>query len=354
MHSKKKPVTIRDIAKLANVSIGTVDRALHNRGRVATSVVMRIKKIIDEVGYKPNIFASRLSRSKVFHFAAVMPKQDQDDHYWECSIDGIRKAESELDQYQVRIRYYFYDRSNEREAESVYQNILDSNPDGVLIAPVLYQATKNFITRLPSHIPYVFFNTNIPELNPLTFIGQDSFQSGFVCGKLMKVAAHEAGTLAVVLTHPDDYHILTRAKGFYAFFEQDPDFKVKEYKIFDFKDSAAKIGQIESIFEENNDLRGIFVTNVSTHYIAEYMETHKIARKIFLIGYDLIEKNLGYLNKGIIDFLISQKPEKQGYEGIYALYRKTALREKYNNLIMMPIDIITKENVAYYLEPNKE
>jgi LacI family transcriptional regulator len=62
----------------------------------------------------------------------------------------------------------------------------------------------------------------------------------------------------------------------------------------------------------------------------------------------LIPENVHYLKEGLIDFLISQKAETQGHEGIYALYRHVVLRQPCEKNIMMPIDIITKENLIYY------
>ena len=100
--------------------------------------------------------------------------------------------------------------------------------------------------------------------------------------------------------------------------------------------------------KENRELTGIFVTNASTHYVAKKLKS--LNKKIYLIGYDLIDSNIHYLKEGAIDFLISQRPEHQGYQGIYSLYRSIVLREKVNKQIMMPIDIITKENIKYYIE----
>ncbi len=61
------------------------------------------------------------------------------------------------------------------------------------------------------------------------------------------------------------------------------------------------------------------------------------------------EKEINIFKKGIINFLISQRPEKQGYEGINTLFRSAVLREKIEkNKIMIPIDVITKENLCYY------
>ncbi|MBN2442121.1 MAG: LacI family DNA-binding transcriptional regulator [Spirochaetales bacterium] len=350
MDNRKKVMTIKDIAELAKVSIGTVDRAIHNRGRVAKTTVLKIKKIIDEVGYKPNMFASRLSRAKQFTFAVLMPKKTQDNKYWESSVSGMEKAEKELSHYDVTVKYFFYDRYSASQLQTMCDKILHTQVDGILIAPVVYNPVKEFISRLSAHIPYILFNTNLPELSPLSFIGQDPYQSGLVCGRLMKMINHTPGTIVIMITLPNDLHIRERAQGFQTFFRNDTNFKIKEYELFNYQNKTNTFNSIKNIFDENKDLRGIYVTNVFTHYFAEYLEHHSKNKKIFLIGYDLIEKNRHYLNTGTIDFLISQKPESQGYEGIYALYRHSVLHESCQSKIMMPIDIIMKENLGYYIK----
>ena len=56
--------TISEIAHRARVSIGTVDRVIHNRGRVAKKTEEKIKKIIKELDFKPNIYARNLKLKK--------------------------------------------------------------------------------------------------------------------------------------------------------------------------------------------------------------------------------------------------------------------------------------------------
>ena len=50
-------VTLNEIAKLANVSVGTVDRVIHNRGRVSEETKKRVQQLIDDLDYKPNVIA---------------------------------------------------------------------------------------------------------------------------------------------------------------------------------------------------------------------------------------------------------------------------------------------------------
>jgi LacI family transcriptional regulator len=49
-----KKVTIKDIARIAGVSRGTVDRVINERGNVAEDVEKKIMKIASELGYEKN------------------------------------------------------------------------------------------------------------------------------------------------------------------------------------------------------------------------------------------------------------------------------------------------------------
>lgn len=57
-------ITITQIAKFAGVSRGTVDRVIHQRGRVAPEVEKRIRDIMDENDYHPNMLGRDLAVSK--------------------------------------------------------------------------------------------------------------------------------------------------------------------------------------------------------------------------------------------------------------------------------------------------
>ena len=57
-------IRIKDIAERAGCSIGTVDRVIHNRGKVSAPVKKRVLEIIKELDYKPNVNARVLARQK--------------------------------------------------------------------------------------------------------------------------------------------------------------------------------------------------------------------------------------------------------------------------------------------------
>ncbi len=343
-----EPATIKEIAKKARVSIGTVDRVVHDRGRVAPATAARVRKIIRETGYRPNLYASHLSRAKTYHFGILVPLREQDSAFWETSVAGTERAARELQHYRVRVTYFHYDRYAPEQFKRVERKILAAGLDGLLCAPVLHEPVRGLIARLPPNVPYVFINTDLVGLTPLSFIGQDSRRSGLVCGRLLRLLVPVPSSVAAILTVPDDPHIRTRTDGFQEAFQDGDGVRAREYQLFTPEKRETTVSLLKSILASQPDLAGVFVANVAVHFIADELRKLARRRKIFLIGYDLIPSNIEVLRSGAVDFLISQKPERQGYEGVYALYRAVALKEKSRRKLSMPIDIITKENVDYY------
>mgnify|MGYP001295840560 CR=1 FL=1 len=58
-------IRIVDIAKMAGVSVGTVDRVIHNRGRVSEENRKKVQAILEMVHYQPNLMARSLAASKI-------------------------------------------------------------------------------------------------------------------------------------------------------------------------------------------------------------------------------------------------------------------------------------------------
>lgn len=84
-------ITIKDIAKEANVSAGTVDRVLHNRGGVSQETETKIKKILKQKKFKVNLIASSLAMKKHYNLATLIPQYDEENLFWKSPIQEFRK-----------------------------------------------------------------------------------------------------------------------------------------------------------------------------------------------------------------------------------------------------------------------
>jgi LacI family transcriptional regulator len=343
-------VGVKEIARRANVSTATVDRVLHNRIGVSSATREKINIIIKELDYKPNILASRLASPGKYNFAVLLPDISSETDFWQAPLNGIQRAAHSISEYGIMIRMYFFDLNKRKSFKKQSRLMLDSNPDAVLFAPYFHEEAiqlGNICTE--QHIPYVLIDSNIPSLDPLCYIGPHQLRSGYLSAQLMNYRFSSPSKILIVniAKEVDDLNNLLKIEeGFRSYFTKHK----SQHKIIKIDIKSTNYLSVQAEFLEVFDLhlpQAIFVTNSRVSAIADCLEKHG-KRKIFMIGYDFLTKNIEFLKKDLIDILICHRPEKQGYAGIMKLYEHFVLRSTVPKLSFMPIDIITKENFEFY------
>lgn len=347
-----KNIRIKDVAELAGVSVATVDRVLHKRGKISDKALSKVMDALEKTGYKPNLIASTLGSNRVFRIAAMLPDPALDD-YWTQSGAGIFKATAEWKQYNVRIETFYFNLYDKKTFNQAADKVLEFNPDGLLLAPILYHESLGFFDRLKEHdIPYVLFNTNIFEADPLSFIGQDLYQSGRVGAEVLAAKMGKSGKIMVLHVYEaagNAMHVKEKERGFRDYFANNnlTDFTITSLEFPDVNDTGF-IRELQQVLAKE-PVDGIFVpTSKGTHLTASVID--KIGRKdLALVGYDLLKDNIHYMYEGVISFLINQSPRKQAFKGIshlanYLLFKK---QPPLNDLF--PLEIITRENLKSYL-----
>ena len=337
-------ITIKEIAEMAGVSIGTVDRVIHKRGRVSSDTKKRIREIIRETGYVPNIQARNLVLSKRYNLKVLMPYPEQDNGFWARPSAGVDRAQSELAMFKVKIEKLYFDRYSEADFITKSTEAVSSSPDGILVAPVLTEASTEFCQSVPEDISLVLFDTPLPGVAPLCFIGQNSYYSGKACAHLLSYIVSNGKNIAAVQIIPADVHIQQRINGFCSFFDKKSQPRLFYIHHQDDRDEYAQL--LEKILNDGVKTEAIYVSNASVFNIAENIAERGLDIKI--LGYDLTDTNRKLLEEQKIDFLISQCPDQQAYLGIRQLYRHLVLKEPVESSIVMPIDIIARENLQFY------
>lgn len=349
-----KVIRIKDIALKAQVSTGTVDRVIHDRGRVAEDVKERVLKIIKDLNYEPNLMARMLGSNKQYHFAALFPDPEYD-AFWLAPKLGIEKAEQDLKQYGVMVEQFLFNPLDVKEFKKKAEELSLKKPDGILLSPIYYKEALPFFEKWSQEkIPFVLFNTQIADFDPLSYIGQDSYQSGLLAAKLVHYG--QPAPCSILIAHIDEkmsnaQHLVKKEQGFRNYFIQNN--LEHQYPILrvELKRSSQSefIKKLDQMIESNINLKQIFVTTSQAYDIAKYLE-QKYITHIKLIGYDLIPPNLHYLNNGAISFLINQNPKGQGYWGITHLSDHLVFKKEVPMIKYLPLDIVTKENLNYFLD----
>ena len=87
MNKLPERIRIKDIARLADVSVGTVDRVIHSRSGVSETSKKRVEEILKQLDYQPNMYASALAYNRKYTFCCLLPDHDRN-AYW-TSVEKV-------------------------------------------------------------------------------------------------------------------------------------------------------------------------------------------------------------------------------------------------------------------------
>ena len=344
-------ITIKEIAKEAHVSEGTVDRVLHNRGGVSKKTEEKIKTILNQHNFSVNPVASALAMKNKHHVATLIPEHSDADLFWKSPLLGITKAKDEVKNIGVEITNFKFNQYNHHSYLNTFEALLKTKPTAVIIAPIFLKETKIITTRLDAlNIPYMFLNIDIKGFNNTAFIGQDSYTAGYIAGKLMHLSLPKQSTFLIIQSKhniTENNAITKRIEGFNDYFiKNNINEETLTLKIENLNDTTESTQKINSFLKQHHTIKGIFVPSSRISIIVNCIDKDYL-KKIRLIGFDSTPQNIECLKNDSVSFLISQKPFDQGYESIRLITDFLIKKKIPENKVYLPIDILTKENVSY-------
>ncbi|HSF53106.1 MAG TPA: LacI family DNA-binding transcriptional regulator [Algoriphagus sp.] len=336
-------MSIKKIAEMAGVSIGTVDRVLHGRGRVSEETKEKIEKIALQINYKPNLMASSLSKKRKATVVILMPDPAEDE-YWQQAWTGIERLLPNAEKQGLDIKNYFYSLDNQKLFNKYAKQIIREKPDGLILAPNHPESCSNLLNECAKvAIPAILFDNQLPGFNPLAFIGTDLRQSGILCAQLLEMITHNPGSFALFHIDPPNskaHDMIEKELGFKEFMESSHSKRlIRNFSIDSQQDLE---NQLDAAFE--NDIAACLVSNSKTWIVGEYLKKRNLS-DVKLIGFDLISKNIELLKQGWINFLINQNPERQARKSLNRFINHFAFGETIQEKEYLPIEIITKGNL---------
>jgi len=341
---------IREIAKLCGVSIGTVDRVLHNRGRYSEKTREKVLHAAKVLQYKPNLTARGLRRNKPSKIALLHALPDQDQGFWKLMRSGLLQAQDEFGPFNVEIESICFDRYSTHSFNEAAQQVVDKKVDGVVLAPLLTEQTSIFIKNHPQ-LPVVCFDCPLPQAAVVQSLYQDGLSGGKTVAGICMMRLEQSDPIAVVGYESYTDHISRRVKGFAGQLQKhgypEPDY----YSIPDELDTYELKVYLDKNEIDLSRYAALFIAKTGAHKYARIVNSTR--HTTFLIGYDLVEENIQQLRNGAIDILISQNSTQQVYQGLrtmvnYLIYGRKSEKSR----IAMPIDILTAHNIDSYIQYN--
>lgn len=342
-----KKYTIKDIAELAGVSKGTVDRVLHKRGKVSQKALEKVNEVLKKIDYQPNPIARNLKNNKLYKINILVPNPEEDE-YWKKAYEGITNAAKEFSSFGTQVTSFFYQLNNKKSFIDASNTALKNKPDGLLMVPNSKKESLKILKQCKKqNIVLASFNNVIDGLHNENFIGQNLFQTGRVAANLIHKVSKQNKNVGIV--HIDiEPHMKEKENGFKDYFTNKKSNINLTTINFSTKDTTEFKNDVISFFSKETTPSAIFITNSKAHLVIDILS--QLSKKIVIVCYDLLNANIKYIQEEKIDFLIHQNPKRQAYLGVYFLAEHFLFGKNIPTQKLLPINIVTSENLEDYLE----
>lgn len=338
-------VTLAEIAALAGVSRGTVDRALNDRGRVDPKVAARVRRIAAERGYRPNRAGRMLARAKNPIRIGVIV-QSLETMFMHTVFEEIERASAHFTTTGAEVLVRPLEGIDAQQQLDVIDELLEAGVQGIALSPAEDERIRARIQELSGRMPVVTFNSDLPDSGRLCYVGVDNFACGRMSAGLMDLLLAGHGEVLLVAGQENNWSHQQRVDGFQT--EAAANFPglslLPPQTCGDDQQLAHDI--VCRAVQEHPSLRGVYVSVNGQLGACDALRELGLQGKVHLICHDLIPANTENVRRGLIDFLIDQDAALQGARPIELLMDYLLAGEKpETDRILACIDIRNRYNV---------
>ncbi|SPH18228.1 HTH-type transcriptional regulator DegA [Defluviimonas aquaemixtae] len=339
----QKP-TVNDIARVAGVSLATVDRVLNARPGVRSVTIERVNRAIAELGYVRDTAAANLARRRLYRLVFILP-ETANEFVLALERDIASQAETLLHQrttLEKRSVLPF-----DPQAIVAALDALDPETiDGVAVFGPETPSVRDGVKRARARgIAVVALVSDLPSSDRDHFVGIDNMAAGRTAARLMGRFVRRAGRILVITGSRLARDHLERRTGFDALMSSEyPDLKV--VASIEGRDDPELIRRmLPDVFAAYPDLVGIYSSAAGNPGLVQFLEETGPYPDLVVIAHELTPGSRAALTSGTFDAIISQDTGHL-VRSATRLLRATADRAPFDvTQERIRIDIYLKENM---------
>jgi LacI family transcriptional regulator len=311
------PASIPAIARELGVSIGTVDRALHDRPGINNETRARVLRLAKKLGYRPNPAARFLVSKKRIRIGVNLPREIAS--FWDRVRDGIQDAARSLETIGVEVVWRTYTRLGQGERAAL-ESALADDIQGLVLAPGRSEDLAPLLDAKPS-IPVVCVNTGAPEIAALSTISVDSTANGAMVAELLGRFIGDRGDVAVVtgqLTTADHALKLDGFRRTLAALRP----RVAVRAVVEAHDDAGEAYEkCRQLIDDEPSLAGLYVATANSLPVIRAVKDAGRRDRLTVITTDLFPDLVPLIESGAVTATIHQRPWVQGQMAFRAISR---------------------------------
>lgn len=276
-----KTISIKEIAKLANVSVATVSRVINNNGRFSEETRKKVQAVIDKYGYTTNMAAKSLRMSKSKTIGLVVPNINNE---WFSQVVLVIEKFFFERSYSV----FICNTSQDDDKEISYFKSLDSKlVDGIICISGREDIPSSAIKR---NIPIVCIDRKPKDNSDAFYVESDHYHGGYLATKELL----DKGCKSILIVSRNKTLSVNkqRLEG-YKQALKDYDMPIHEELVLLLdKDSSNYEGAknaVRELLDKNIKFDGVFGTNDWRAYgalIALNERNIKVPEEVKIVGFD--------------------------------------------------------------------
>ena len=342
---------MNDIARVAGVSLATVDRVLNERPGVRSATIEKVRKAITDLGYVRDTAAANLARRRVYNLLFVLP--DTPNEFVVALKNQIADQALKSVNERTRISVTSVAPFEPEDLVKVLDRVDPLEIDGVAVFGPETPSVRDAVKRLRDRgVAVLALVSDLPSSERDHFVGIDNISAGRTAAQLMGRFIRGSGKILVITGSRLARDHLERRQGFDLVMAEDfPRLDVVA-SIEGRDDPSIIYGLLPEVFASYPDLRGVYSSAAGNAGLIKYLSEHKPTEDFVVIAHELTPMSRRALQDGTFDALINQDTGHIVRSAVRIL-RATADNVPFNMAQeRIRIDIYLKENIPPEREMN--
>ncbi len=348
MTSTPKNAGIKEIAEALGISIGTVDRALHDRRGVSLKTKAKVQKIADQLGYKPNLAAQALRLNRRIKIAVVLPKEIS--HFFDPLRAGIREAAAASVGMHVEVTFHEYARLGYGDSELLEARMKEHN-DGIIFTPGNPRKLDSIIHRLTEQGTAMFcVSSDAPNSSRIGLVSTHAYTSGALAAELLALKLNRRAHVATITGELSTLDHAEKLRGFAATLAMIAPHLSLLPAIESHERPKEAYRQTLALVREDVKPQGLYISTANSAPVLKALHEEGLLGKIQIVTTDLFGELVPLIENGQILATLYQRPFTQGKVAFENLMTYLLEEKKTSSVVRLAPHIIFRSNLPLFSE----
>lgn len=288
------------------------------------------------------IYIRSLEKPKPYYMICIPKVLDDSSDFWRVLVEGVQMAALE---YEVKLEFMAPEKEEDFKTQNtLIEEAIKRKPDVILLAAADYERTYDAAKEIKdTGIKLVIIDSGMKQEIADITVATDNIQAGIRVGAVTKKLVQKDGKIGVISFVKNSKTAMDREEGLKIGLSDDSN-KIEAIYYCDSNYDKAYVGTVELLTDYPDISVLVGLNQYSAVGAARAIKDMAMDTKVKLVGIDSSMEQIQYLEEGIFEAIVVQKPFNIGYLGV-----EKALKLLNGDYVPKQLDsgcaLITKDNM---------